>query len=160
MRPVLMWVVAGLLGLASLPGEAREPGSSRRYEQWKKADTDADGRLSRTEAAAMPALRPHFDAIDCDRDGRLSTDEVRAWRARAPKGARRSPPSGIASLVERADANGDGVLTRAEAASLPRLAERFDAIDADRDGRLSREEISAWLAARRALREGLRSAAQ
>lgn len=38
------------------------------------------------------------------------------------------------------DADGDGVITRAEAAARPRLAEHFDRLDADGDGRLERGE--------------------
>ena len=42
-----------------------------------------------------------------------------------------------AAYMERlkaADTNGDGLLSRSEAAALPRLADRFDAVDANRDG--------------------------
>lgn len=38
------------------------------------------------------------------------------------------------------DANNDGVIDRAEAAKHPRLAERFDQLDTNKDGRLSAEE--------------------
>ena len=38
------------------------------------------------------------------------------------------------------DANADGVIDRAEAAQSPRLAEHFDALDANHDGRLSATE--------------------
>ncbi|MBE2210334.1 MAG: EF-hand domain-containing protein [Xanthomonadaceae bacterium] len=38
------------------------------------------------------------------------------------------------------DANNDGVIDRAEAAKHPRLAERFDQLDANKDGRLSADE--------------------
>ena len=38
------------------------------------------------------------------------------------------------------DANGDGAIDRSEAAKLPRLAQRFDALDTDGDGRLSADE--------------------
>lgn len=41
----------------------------------------------------------------------------------------------------RADANGDGKLSRVEAQRLPAVAERFQEIDADNDGQLSREEF-------------------
>ena len=38
------------------------------------------------------------------------------------------------------DANRDGFIDRAEAARMPRLAERFDRMDQDQDGRLSADE--------------------
>lgn len=38
------------------------------------------------------------------------------------------------------DANGDGVIDRAEAAAHPKLAAHFDRLDANRDGRLSADE--------------------
>jgi len=39
------------------------------------------------------------------------------------------------------DANSDGSIDRAEAAKSPRLLERFDAIDTNKDGKLSKEEM-------------------
>ncbi|WP_256646680.1 EF-hand domain-containing protein [Thermomonas paludicola] len=39
------------------------------------------------------------------------------------------------------DANGDGVITKAEAAAFPRLAGKFDQLDADKDGKLSGDEL-------------------
>jgi Ca2+-binding EF-hand superfamily protein len=41
----------------------------------------------------------------------------------------------------RLDANGDGAIDRQEAAAHPRLAQRFDELDENKDGRLSREEM-------------------
>jgi len=38
------------------------------------------------------------------------------------------------------DANKDGVIDRAEAAKMPRLAEKFDQLDRNKDGRLSADE--------------------
>jgi EF hand len=40
----------------------------------------------------------------------------------------------------RADANGDGKLSKAEAARLPGVASKFDALDKDKDGMLSMGE--------------------
>jgi hypothetical protein len=43
----------------------------------------------------------------------------------------------------RADANGDGKLSKAEAARLPQIAQKFDALDKDKDGMLSMSEYMA-----------------
>lgn len=52
-----------------------------------------------------------------------------------------------AKLQERlkaADANGDGLIDKAEAeAKLPRIARRFDTLDANSDGKLSPDEMRA-----------------
>jgi len=145
--------LATLLVLVALTGTAREPGSRRLYEQWRRADADGDGQLSRREASALGTLARHFDAIDQNRDGLLSAEEVRAWRSRGAVRYRSAPQRAFPSWLARSDTDADGVLSRPEAeASLPRLAARFEEIAADRDGRLSREEIETWLAGRRAVR--------
>jgi len=51
--------------------------------------------------------------------------------------------------LRAADTDGNGLLSRAEAAALPRIAEQFDAIDPNRDNQLSREELRAFHQAQR-----------
>jgi Ca2+-binding EF-hand superfamily protein len=46
--------------------------------------------------------------------------------------------------LHAADTNGDGQISRQEAAALPRLAKNFDAIDANKDGQVTREEMRAY----------------
>ena len=41
---------------------------------------------------------------------------------------------------QRLDANGDGVIDKSEAAKAPRLAQQFDQLDANHDGRLTADE--------------------
>ena len=50
-----------------------------------------------------------------------------------------TPATGV-KAAQRIDANGDGVIDRAEAAKAPRLAAKFDQLDTDKDGRLSAGE--------------------
>ena len=58
----------------------------------------------------------------------------------------------IVQRLKAADTNGDRAISREEAQALPRLAERFDAIDANRDNQLTGDELRA--ARRHALRAG------
>jgi hypothetical protein len=113
---------------------------------WKSGDKSArgpidannDGIVTREEAKAHPRLSADFDAADSNKDGQLDAAELNAHRERM-KGEMR------AEAEERwkvADIDGDGSLSLAEAqASMPRLAEHFDKVDADRNGLVSRDEM-------------------
>jgi hypothetical protein len=90
------------------------------------ADADRDGRVSETEA--LNALSAHFAEADADRDGGLTREEVTGflrsqWEARQGSGDRRAPPD------------------RARHAMEGRLDALFRAADADRDGRVTMDEL-------------------
>lgn len=115
------------------------------------ADADRNGVLSRAEVQrSLPRLAPRFDELDRNRDGNLSPEEL---SARAGAGGGGAGEGGFAEHFRRADADGDGGLTRAEAEkALPRLGAKFDRIDANHDARLTWDELRRYFDARRAAR--------
>ncbi|HSN20819.1 MAG TPA: hypothetical protein VLS49_09085 [Usitatibacter sp.] len=97
----------------------------------KAADANGDGVLSRDEALAFAAKR--FDSLDANHDGQVTADEVRA-----------SFQQKRAEHWKKLDTDGDGRISKAEAqANAPRLAARFDQLDANGDGFLTPEELRA-----------------
>lgn len=55
------------------------------------------------------------------------------------------------------DANGDGLITKAEAAKFPKLAEKFDQLDKNKDGKLSRDELPMRRTGMRGHRDGMQA---
>ncbi len=144
---IVALIFAPVVALAAAPG-------GRRIESFKKADADGNGMLSRAEVEkSLPKLARQFDAIDANRDGNLAPEEIRAW-SRARRGHRReSARARFQEYFNKADTDGDGALSRAEAEQgMPRIARKFDAIDANRDGKVTQDEMRAWFQARRAAR--------
>ena len=66
--------------------------------------------------------------------------------APAQGGDRAGDKSTAEAAFQRADADKDGKLSKAEAAKLPAVAARFDELDADKDGSLSMAEYMAGVA--------------
>lgn len=61
----------------------------------------------------------------------------------APKAAVAKDNAAAEAAFKRADKNGDGKLSKDEAAALPGMAARFDELDKDKDGMLSLAEFVA-----------------
>jgi EF hand len=71
--------------------------------------------------------------------------------AAPPAQAQTAAPAGkeaAEAAFKRADANGDGKLSKEEAARLPEIAARFDELDKDKDGALTLVEYLAGMGAK------------
>jgi Ca2+-binding EF-hand superfamily protein len=65
------------------PQSCRAQAMQRFEADWKHADADGDGALSRAEAGNnMPGLARHFDKVDANKDGKITPEEAQAARAR------------------------------------------------------------------------------
>jgi hypothetical protein len=129
------------------PGAPPSPPRPNAFEQ---IDTNRDGIITREEATAARAAM--FDRLDTNRDGSLTREEMRSGRGLQE---RRMPPRPHGRRPEgggNADANGDGIVTRAEwdartaaagQAAAQRAAEAFARLDTNRDGQLTAAELAA-----------------
>lgn len=74
-------IVAGtLLSSGSwAAAQGQSPDANGAASEFERLDTDGDGRLSRSEAAAKSPLDSHFYLADLDEDGTLDEVEFRAF---------------------------------------------------------------------------------
>jgi hypothetical protein len=125
-RPALVHAIAAAAIFALAQSADAAPGARQ------SIDTDKNGSISREEAAKNPKLAARFDAIDTNKDGVLSADERKTERS-----------THAAGHFAKMDTDGSKTISRAEAAQRPKLAQNFDAIDANKDGQLSPDELQA-----------------
>jgi hypothetical protein len=95
-----------------------------------------------TRAEVRAALDQQFKAMDSNHDGKITPDEFEAYREKQNAGG---SPGTLAAFshvgshwFEKSDANGDGVVTPAEAAARP--LRMFDMADSNQDGVISLKE--------------------
>jgi Ca2+-binding EF-hand superfamily protein len=106
----------------------------RHRDRMARADANHDGAITRDEFLAGPTRL--FDRLDANHDGAISADERQAVRERfqeriSERRAERPNP----------DANGDGVISRAEFNAAG--ASMFERADVNHDGRVTRDEAEA-----------------
>ncbi|HEV7385337.1 MAG TPA: EF-hand domain-containing protein [Phenylobacterium sp.] len=69
--------------------------------------------------------------------------------APAPGGAPAGPPPSAAEILKQWDTNKDGTISKEEWTAAGRPAERFDAVDANKDGKITADELDKAMAAMR-----------
>jgi Ca2+-binding EF-hand superfamily protein len=132
-------------GREAVRGQRTEQRGQRLAAMISRWDANRDGGLSQAEA---PQRWARLAAFDANRDARVTVEELRAGRqavAAQRRAGRTAQPQGGTRV--RADANGDGLLTRAEADAQLRV--RFARLDVNRDGFVTRDERRAARQARR-----------
>jgi Ca2+-binding EF-hand superfamily protein len=100
-----------------------------------RLDGDGDGKV--TLAEMKKAEQEHFAKADANRDGRITSDEVTALREQMKSKRGEFMQKRFADK----DADGDGRLSNAEVSRMP--AEYFTRIYTNKDGFLSKDELSA-----------------
>lgn len=104
------------------------------------ADRDGDGKIARSEAPGA-MYRENFDRFDINGDDILDLNEVK----NAAKQLQKSPAmvARMRAPLEQLDANGDGMISQAEAEADREFAKGFAKADLDQDGQLSEYEVAA-----------------
>jgi Ca2+-binding EF-hand superfamily protein len=131
------WIGAALgLGLLGNAVHAQTPVGERLRDAFEKLDANADGVLERAEIPdeGLPAFERLLKRGDGNADAKLDATELRALGERARQLA---GPAGGGRLAAM-DANKDGRISRDEFRGPAPL---FDRLDADKDGMLSGKEM-------------------
>ncbi len=85
-----------------------------------------------------PALPPKLSPIDADQDRKISRDELVAFIIKKAK-------ERTAEKAKRLDTDGDKCLSKEEVKGKNKLNVRFDDVDANKDGKLSKDEAVAFV---------------
>ena len=72
---VASWTLAGAAMAQSAPPPPPSRDGRAVSTQFRQADQNGDGQISRSEATAVQGLEAAFDRLDTDRNGSLSPEE-------------------------------------------------------------------------------------
>ena len=133
----------------------RAEAQAKAAEMFAKMDLNHDGKLDSADRAVRIGRR--FDAMDANHDGTLSKQEfIDAHMKPTPPGPQGGRPEGMGpgrmghhgmggammiGMLARMDTNGDKAISRDE--FVAGALQRFDAADANHDGKLTPEERRA-----------------
>ncbi len=154
MQPkLLLALLAGVLATGaafaqSTPAPAPAPDRAAKMQHHFTAmDKNGDGAISRDEAAAHKGLVKHFDEIDANKDGKLTKEEMQGFH----KTMRDKHAAKFDEKFKAADKDNDGALTKAEAEAgkMRHVVKHFDQLDANKDGKVTRDELRAGMEKRK-----------
>lgn len=149
MKTTLSAVTLAAMVAASFSTIAHAEGGQRGGDRmgqmfvFEEVDANADGTVTKDEIAAYHAAK--LAAMDTDNDGNLSEAELIAAQKQRQAERQSNREAKMAKrMVERRDANNDGVLSLEEMAPKGDRADKmFARADADGDGAISKAEADA-----------------
>lgn len=101
-------------------------------------DADGDGKVTQDEIRAARAAEA--TALDANADGKISAEELVAQEMATVQAGIEAR---VKARVAAQDSDGDGLLSAAELADRPMPMMVFERMDADNDGAISAEEMTA-----------------
>lgn len=116
----------------------RAEAQAKAGEMFARLDVNGDGRIDAADRTAAMAKR--FDAMDANHDGMLSRQEFMDAHQKMMGHMGGGAMRGM-MMLRQMDANGDKAVTRDE--FIAGALKRFDAADANHDGKLTPEERRA-----------------
>ncbi len=121
---------------------------ARAQARFAQSDRNHDGRISLAEFqdASDKKLAERFAHMDANKDGQLTQEEMRMAheQRRGRMMDRRHDRREGMEKIRGLDTNKDQALSRAEiGTAMPRLLEHFDQLDANHDGKITRDEMRA-----------------
>ena len=112
-------------------------------DSFRAIDRNGDGFISSEEWYGQQGVAPvPFTVVDLDGDGRISEREFREWSS--ARGGTKTVGMTSADRFRAIDKNKDGVISREEWKGGAYSRTPFSALDANKDGRISLQEFSAW----------------
>lgn len=145
MKKLHILALAITAALASSFAIAQDATPVRGVKAAPRIDVNGDGLIDRAEAARMPRLAAKFDQLDTNRDGKLSASE-RPQRGHGMRGAGKR-----GDRLRALDTDKDGRISRAEAeAGKGGFAQRFAQMDVNQDGFLDRADRQLRISRERA----------
>jgi len=131
--------VTSVLAFAGGAAAQGLPGATVKPEGAARSGAPADREQLRAQLKERCAADPQkCEAMKKEIDARREQCKADPEKCKAEMKAK------FEEHYKKADANGDGALSRAEAEQgMPRLAKRFDTLDANKDGVVTRDELEA-----------------
>lgn len=133
-------LVAALMGAAAYAQDVMpEPGMGKGMAfDFAALDADKDGKVTQAEVDAFHAAK--VKAADTNADGKLSAEELAAMQMAAMQ---QRAADRAAKMITKLDTDADGMLSVAEMAARPGAGRMFQMMDTDSDGAITQAEADA-----------------